>query len=195
MARPRNNIMRLPVDIRLIICALLHDGATYDEVREDEVVAEALAEKKLALHNNSFLAYREGVEFGEYRKRKMQWGHELERNHIAASFLGDAEGAEQIARIADYELMKICIEKLQDGSELESKELSSISRAVASYNRTRIAEDKEDTKREHAEKEAQYQATIADLSEKVIKMSEKLASMPQDNKNVIDEMNNFVKGE
>ncbi|MFA7232400.1 MAG: hypothetical protein WC071_14095, partial [Victivallaceae bacterium] len=86
------------------------------------------------------------------------------------------QGSESIARIADYELLKLCLKKLQpgeglDGEELDGKELASISRVVAGYNRNLITQKKEDTKREFAEREAEYQARIAELSAKINALS------------------------
>ena len=39
-ARQRNNITRLPQPVRYLICQLLDDGATYDEIRDTPEVAK-----------------------------------------------------------------------------------------------------------------------------------------------------------
>jgi len=78
--------------------------------------------------------------------------------------IDDAEGSDSIAKAAEYEIMRACIEKLESGIDLEAKELASMSRAVANYNRNRIAANKEDTRREFDAREAEYQAKIAELS-------------------------------
>lgn len=172
MSKPRNNIMRLPVEARMVICQLLDDGATYDEIRNEPEIAAACADRGgLAIHNTTFLAYAGGPEFDEYKKRRRQWQDELDRSRIARMIVDQEQGSESIARIADYELLKICLNKLQTGEELEGKELASISRVVAGYNRNLISAKKEDTKREFAEKETEYQAKIAELSATIQQLS------------------------
>ncbi|MDD5484075.1 MAG: hypothetical protein PHP98_10595 [Kiritimatiellae bacterium] len=150
---------------RLRICELLEEGiATYDEIRADEIVAAECAEKDLALHNRSFLAYREGVEFKEYCRRCREWSGNMQKNTIAAVLVEANAGSDNIARIAEYKLLQLCLEKLEGGEDLTDKEVRAISGAVAGYNRNRIAQEKEDGKRAAAEKEAEYQARIAELS-------------------------------
>lgn len=176
MSRPRNNLTRLTLETRLRVCELLDDGATYDEIRDDEIVAAECADKRLKLHNATFKAYREGVEFREYRKRNREWRREMTEDRVAAAFIRDGRGPESLADMADYELLRICVAKLRDGDELEPKELSSISRAVASFQRNRLSADKEDAKQEFAERESEYQARIAELSAKVAELSTKLSN-------------------
>ena len=67
--------------------------------------------------------------------------------------------------------MKLVLEKLEDGEELSSKELASISSALAGYERNRIAAAREDAKRDYAAKEAEYQSKIAELSSKIAELS------------------------
>ena len=200
MGRPRNNIMKLDAETRLRVCKLLDDGATYDEIREDEIIAAECAEKKLTLHNRSFLAYRTGNEFDEFRKRRFEWAEDMERDKMASILVESENAPDDIARLANYKLLRLCMEKLEDQEGLTEKEIRAISGAVASYNRNRIAEEKEDTKRAAAEKEAEYQAKIAELAALVEKQAEKINELSvKAGSNaaaaVIKEMDKFVKGE
>lgn len=174
MPRPRNNIARLSAAARQRLCELLDDGATYDEVREDELVAAETAAAGLALHNASFQAYTAGVEYDEFRRRRREWGDKFARRRMAAELVGSERAADKLAAVADYLLMEHCIETLEAGDELENKDLQALSAAVASYNRNRIAEGKEDGKRAAAAREAEYQAKIAELSARLVAMSEKI---------------------
>ena len=200
MARPRNNIMKLDAMTRVRVCELLDDGATYDEIREDEVIAAECAEKDLMLHNRSFLAYRSGSEFDEYRKRRREWADGMQRNKIAAMFVEAGEAPDDIARLANYKLLQICLDKLDGGEDLTDKELRAISGAVSGYNRNRITEEKEDGKRVAAEKEAAFQSEIAKLTalvteqaERIKELSAKAGSVGAEN--VINEVDKWVKGE
>ena len=72
MARPRNNVMKLPRTVRWRICKLFEDGAEYDVIRNDpEVFAECDKIKNkdgypLKLHNSSILAYLHGQDYKDY---------------------------------------------------------------------------------------------------------------------------------
>ena len=168
MARQRNNISRLPLSIRARIAELLDDGATYDEIREDEVVSAALAEAGgLALHSSTFGAYRESAEYQEFCHARRRFGDDIERRRMAAYVVGADKSADDLARIANYELLRIVLQKLEDGEALEPKELRSVSGALAAYERNRISEAKEDARREADEKESEYRSRIADLEGKI----------------------------
>lgn len=172
--------MKLSPETRLEICRMLDEGAEYDAIRTAPEIAEECAEKSLALHGSTFLAYQSSAEFDEYRKRRRQWDDGFERNRMAALLARMEGGADNIAALADYELLKICLEKLSLGGDLEAKELASISRAVASYNRNRIAD-------RFAEKEAAYQAKIAELSTQLAAAATGNAGLTEDTLKKIEE--------
>jgi hypothetical protein len=169
--------MKLAPETRLRICELLDNGAEYDEVRKDDVVAAECVEKSLELHNTTFKAFLEGNEFDEYRKRRREWADDMQRNKIAAMFVESGDAPDDIARLANYKLLQVCLAKLNGGEDLTDKELRAISGAVTGYNRNRITEEKEDGKRAAAEKEAAYQAEIAKLTATVAAQAERLRSL------------------
>lgn len=192
-ARQRNNITRLPQPVRFLICGLLDDGVTYEVIRSHPEVVKACAERKLALHNGSFGAYRASAEFDEYRKATRKYGEDIERRRMAAYLVGSEGGADAIANAATFELLRIVMNKVEAGGDLDPKELSSISGALAAYNRNRIVQDKEDSKREFAAKEAEYQAKIAELSAKITELAAKVG--PANAAATIEEMDKFVRGD
>lgn len=168
MARQRNNITRLPLAVRARIAELLDDGATYDAVREDAVVAEALAAAgNLSLHSSTFGAYRESAEYQEFCRARRRFGDDIERRRMAAYVVSADKSADDLARIANYELLRIVLQKLEDGEALEPKELRSVSGALAAYERNRISEAKEDAKREADVKESEYRSRIAELESRI----------------------------
>lgn len=171
MGRQRNNISRLPLNIRARISELLDDGATYDEIRSDEVVSAALAEAGgLALHSSTFGAYRESAEYQEFCRSRRRFGDDIERRRMAAYVVGADRSADDLARVANYELLRIVLSKLEAGDTLEPKELQSVSSALAAYERNRIAEAREDARREADEKESEYRSRIADLERVVSRL-------------------------
>lgn len=170
-ARQRNNISRLPQPVRYLICEMLDGGATYDDIRSAPEVAEACAERNLSLHSTTFIAYRESAEYDEYRRAVRRYSEDIERRRMAAYLVDSEGGADAIANAATFELLKLVMDKLESGGDLEAKELSSISGALASYQRNRISQGREDARREYAAKEAEYQAKIAELSAKVAELT------------------------
>lgn len=172
MSRQRNNITRLPLSVRARISELLDDGATYDEVRADATVAEALsAAGELVLHSSTFAAYRESVEYKEFCQARRRFGDDIERRRMAAYVVSADKSADDLARIANYELLRIVLAKLEAGEELEAKELRSVSGALAAYERNRISEAKEDARREADEKESEYRSRIAELESRIAEMT------------------------
>ena len=104
--RPRHNIARLPLVVRDRIAELLLDGATYEEIREDETVADACRERGVRLHDGSFAAFRESEEFDEARRSRLKYAEELRRRRMAAFFVSQSGGSDDLARIAGYELLR-----------------------------------------------------------------------------------------
>jgi len=150
----------------------LDDGATYDEVRADATVAEALsAAGELVLHSSTFAAYRESVEYKEFCQARRRFGDDIERRRMAAYVVSADKSADDLARIANYELLRIVLAKLEAGEELEAKELRSVSGALAAYERNRISEAKEDARREADEKESEYRSRIAELESRIAEMT------------------------
>lgn len=187
MSRPRNNIMKLSLETRLRICELLDNGAKYYEIRADELVAKECREKSLALHNSTFKAYGEGTEFDEYRKRRREWSDGMQRNKIAAALVESGDAPDDIARLANYKLLQICLTKLEDGESLTDKEVRAISGAVSGYERNRIAQDKEDAKRAFETEKAEYQAKIAELAATVERQAAQLSGKSEKQRGISDE--------
>lgn len=172
MARQRNNITRLPLSARARISELLDDGATYDEIRNDEAVAQALeAGGGIQLHSTTFAAYRESAEYQEFCRSRRRFGDEIERRRMAAYVVGADRSADDLARIANYELLRIVLRKLEDGEALEPKELRSVSAALAAYERNRISEAREDARREADERESRYRSRIAELENRISELT------------------------
>lgn len=171
MARARNNITRLPLAVRARISELLDDGATYDDVRDDATVAEALAAAGLTLHSSTFAAYRESEEYKEFCLTRRRFGDDIERRRMAAYVVGADRSTDDLARIANYELLRIVLAKLEAGEELDPRELRSVSGALAAYERNRISEAREDARREADERESQYRSRIAELEVRIAEMT------------------------
>ena len=160
--RQRNNISRLPLEARGRVCALLLDGATYDEVRRDPAVARACREAGVAIHNSTFGAYREGAEYREYVAANRRWGDDIERRRMAAHIVESAGCADDLARVGTYELMRRTAELLEAGEAVDAATMRAAAQALGAYERNRLAErsrldrlarDAEDASRQTRERE------------------------------------------
>jgi hypothetical protein len=171
MSRMRNHITRLPADVRGRISMLLDDGATYQEVREDAVVAEACSSRGLTLHDTTFAAWLKGDEHQGYVEARRRYGQEIERRKLAAYVVDNSRGADDLARIATFEVLRRVTERLEHGDELDSKELRSLSTALAAYERNRIAEATAEARREGERELQRYQHRIEELEAEVVRLS------------------------
>ncbi|MPN54418.1 hypothetical protein SDC9_202088 [bioreactor metagenome] len=95
------------------------------------------------------------------------YAEELERRRLAAFFVQAEGGADAIANVASFELLRIVLDKLQSGAALEPKELAAASTALAAYQRNRISERRDDAARDYAAREAEYQARILQLEKQL----------------------------
>lgn len=73
MARPRNNISKLPADIRCIISEMLFDAMEYEEIRNAPIVKQACEKKGYQLSNGAFAKYMTGKEHKMYCRIRMEW--------------------------------------------------------------------------------------------------------------------------
>lgn len=167
MARQRNNITKLPIAIRGRIAELLADGASYDEVRGDTDVSAACEEKELQLHSSTFGAWIQSAEYKEYLSKSMLYGADIERRKMASYLVSNSDAASDIARVANYELLKIILAKLESGEDLEASEIRGISGGLAAYERNRIASENAADKRTADKREIELQAKIAALEASV----------------------------
>lgn len=151
----RNNIARLPLEARLRIAQMLDDGASYDEIRADAEIRKLGA----ALHNSTFGAYRAGDEFREYRAARRRYGKEVERRKIGA-LMANGSG---LAKAANFELLRLLLERLENGDDLDEKALAALARGLA------VAQKNEESK--SAERENTLRAKIAELEEKLARLN------------------------
>jgi hypothetical protein len=150
MARPRNNITRLPAGIRLRICELLDDGATYDAIRADAEIAAAC--QGIELHNSTFGAYRESAEFAEFCERRRAWADESDRDRMAAAMINADGGLRDMTDVAAYELVRKAMDQIKHG-ELAPRDLASLGKVL-----------KDAVSREWEKERALLLAKIAELS-------------------------------
>ena len=169
--RQKNNISRLPAEARLRISCLLDDGATYEECRRDPAVAEACAMRGLSLHDSSFQAWARSAEHAALCAERRGRAAETGRRRLAAYIVEGDREADDLARVAGYELLRKVLEKIESGDDLDARELSGLSRALSAWCGSRQAELDRRAKAELSAVKAAYEAKVAELEAKVAELS------------------------
>jgi len=157
--KQRNNIARLPADVRLRICELLDDGSTYEEVCADAQVAAACTAAGVTLHSGSFGSYLTSAEFAEFLERRRQWREDSERDRMAAAMISAEGGLRDMTDVAAYELVRKAMDQIKHG-ELGPRDLASLGRVL-----------KDAVSREWQKERAMLLAKIAELSAEIAKLT------------------------
>ena len=167
MAGPRNNYSRLPWQVRCRILSLLYDGAEYDEIRRDPEVAAACAERKLTLHNATFLAVRKCEEYKEFGRKAQSYAAAQSADRIAAGVLNASGAQSDLTDVARYELARAVREILDDddgepGSR--AKHLRTLSQTLLALNNSAKDEQIAVLRRKLDEKDRALAALKADVA-------------------------------
>jgi len=172
MSRPKNNIARLPWEVREIIARMLFDGATYGEIRA-AIAPEAPGVK---LHSSSFAAYAAGAEYKKYADRRRQWDAAAqERRTLAAAITADGS-IETAMQAAEYLALRNIIEQLQSG-ELDPNDTPKMANAVARFRGSQVADLKADHKRRIERIEAEHDADCAEYDADIAELKTQIAQL------------------
>ncbi len=177
MARARNNITRLPFEIRVgVIAGMLADGATYDEVRDNPAVAAACRDRGgVQLHNCSFLAYRKSKEYQDALAAKRQSNQRFIAKRIKAMSIGEAHGVDSVIKVTEATLVEQ-LQELIDNAEDDELTLGAMSKAAAILNNLKqskaetrllkLQRENENLKTELAAQKEKYEGIIENLTGK-----------------------------
>lgn len=140
MAGPRNNYSRLPWAVRRHILGLLHDGAEYDEVRQDSTVAAALRDRNLVLHNATFLAVKRSLEYKDYVNKAAIDAAAKSANKILSGVITNDESLGDLTEISRYELAKLIRETILStgGSEDAVKQIRGLALSLNAISRSEL---------------------------------------------------------
>ena len=104
--KPRNNYSRLPFETRQKVLALLYDGAEYDDIRNDPEVKSACEQRKIVLHNATFLAVRRSEEYQRYGEALSKAQKHLEDERWAAAALQELSGLTNVSDVTQMALLR-----------------------------------------------------------------------------------------
>ncbi len=157
MARPRNKIAMLPLELRLDVAQMLADRKTYDEIRE-ELLARGVKHEELP-HNSSFLAYQEGEEYKSQIKEMIDWRRSADRKKKMATALELGGGASGVVDLAIYQAAS-AIEEFISRGELDASNIARTTYALRALKTTLIDEA-----------EGKYKTEVEELKAKLAKGS------------------------
>ena len=180
MSGPRNNYSRLPWAVRCRVLSMLYDGAEYDEIRSDPEISAACAERKLTLHNATFLAVRKCEEYKEFGRKAQSYAAARDADRIAAGVLNSSGAQADLTDVARYELACAVREILDDddgepGSR--AKHLRTLSQILLALNNSAKDEKIADLRRKLDEKDralAERETNILELKARIAALEAKL---------------------
>ena len=119
--KPRNNYSRLPFETRQKVLALLYDGAEYDDIRNDPEVRSACEQRKIVLHNATFLAVRRSEEYQRYGEALSKAQKHLEDERWAAAALQELSGLTNVSDVTQMALLRQ-LRILAENSDMDAEE-------------------------------------------------------------------------
>lgn len=164
MARQRNNLARLPWEIREIACRLHFDGAGNATIaRAVAKACRAAGLPEAQVHGTTILAYTRSEEYRRYCDLRREWDERTERRRWAAKCLHDGRGPQSVADLAEVEILEQ-LHALAAGGLLETgKDVATVARAITAMQRTQLARQESALRREI---EKLHEAHAADLDAK-----------------------------
>lgn len=171
MPRPRNNITKLPWDIREVVCRMRFDNASNAAIAN--AVRDACRERGIPpvpVHGSSILAYSRSDEYRRYCDRRRDWDERMAPRRWAASMLNAGAGPVTVADLAEMEILEQ-LHGLAAGGLLETgRDVATVARAITAMQRTQLMRRDQDADRRieaerkaHEAELAARDATIAEL--------------------------------
>ena len=119
--KPRNNYSRLPFETRQKVLAMLYDGAEYDDIRNDPEVRSACEQRKIVLHNATFLAVRRSEEYQRYGEALSKAQRHLEDERWAAAALQKLSGLTSVSDVTQMALLRQ-LRMLAENPDMDAEE-------------------------------------------------------------------------
>jgi len=168
MAMQRNNIARLPWEIRAIVCRLRFDGAGNAAIAaavQDACRAAALPVPKI--HGTSILAYCGGPEYSQYCEHRKGWDERMRPKRWAASMLHSGAGPQDVADLAELEILEQLHDLAAGGLLATGRDVATVARAITSLQRTQLARRQEAADARLADLAERHAAEIAQLQHEI----------------------------
>ncbi len=189
---PRNAISRkLPEEIQYRISEILHAAKSYVAVREDAEVMEACARQGVTLHDATLKAWMNTAEHQAYMDAHSKFSKDMARRKMTAAFITAEGGSDDLARVGHFKLLNLILQKIDDGECIETKELKLLGDAIAQFSKISQVDKVAEAREIFAQKESAYQAQIAELSARIISITNETKSNI-DMSTIADKMNEVL---
>lgn len=178
MAMARNNIARLPWEIREVVCRLRFDGRGNREIAAAvQEACRAAAIRPPKIHGTSILAYSRSAEYAQYCDRRRQWDERMAPRRWAAALVNDGRGPQTVADLAELEILEQ-LHTLAAGGLLETgKDVATVARAITAMQRTQLARRQEEADTRVRELEERHAAEVAHLRAEIAGLKKHIESL------------------
>lgn len=174
----RNNIARLPWEIREVVCRLRFDGRGNAEIAAAvQEACRAAAIRPPKIHGTSILAYSRSAEYGQYCDRRRQWDERMAPRRWAAALVNEGRGPQTVADLAELEILEQ-LHALAAGGLLETgKDVATVARAITSMQRTQLARQIAESDTRVRELEERHAAELGQLRAEIAGRDEAIAAL------------------
>lgn len=177
MAQQRNNLAKLPYEIREVAYRMRFDGAGNKAIAEAvQHACRAAALPVPKIHGTTILAACRGTEYRQYCDHRRKWDERMAPRKLAASLLNNGKGPQTVADLALMDSAEGLIDALQNG-EMGPSETVRVVRAVTDLQRTLLARREADTDARLRELAERHAAELAQLRAEIAGRDEALARL------------------
>lgn len=135
--RQRNNYARLPFEVRQRVLAMLYDGAEYDDIRNAPEVKAACEQRKIVLHNATFLAVRRGEEYRQYGEALAKTSKRIADDRWAAAALQELSGLTSVSDVTQMALLRQ-LRVLSENPDMDAEETLKLVNATVKIKSTEL---------------------------------------------------------
>ena len=135
--KPRNNYSRLPFEVRQRVLAMLYDGAGYDDIRNAPEVKAACEQRKIVLHNATFLAVRRGEEYRQYGEALAKTSKRIADDRWAAAALQELSGLTSVSDVTQMALLRQ-LRVLSENPDMDAEETLKLVNATVKIKSTEL---------------------------------------------------------
>jgi len=180
-SRQRNNLCRLPPEVRTLASRLVFEGGlTYRQIAEQ--VANA-AGGGVKIHNNTLLAWQRSAEYRRYVAAREKYDAELGESRAVAAAVNDGRGPSSLADLVVMDILRE-LRQAQAAGSLDLSDLARVSQAVAPILRNQVAAEKLATDRRLADAEAAHAEALAARDAEIARLREEIARLRNDGRQV-----------
>ena len=135
--RQRNNYARLPFEVRQRVLAMLYDGAEYDDIRNAPEIKAACEQRKIVLHNATFLAVRRGEEYRQYGEALAKTSKRIADDRWAAAALQELSGLTSVSDVTQMALLRQ-LRVLSENPDMDAEETLKLVNATVKIKSTEL---------------------------------------------------------